>query len=129
MTGHGEKLTRNKQKAIAALLSKPSIPEAAKVVGIGERTLWRWLKDDDFKKEYQEARNQIVIQAIAQVQDGLTEAVKTLRKIMTNDDAPASARVSAAKAMLDIGVKSIDVEDLETRISHIEQQLNGGGND
>ena len=125
MTGHGEKLSLNKQKAIAALISEPSIPKAAKVVGVGEKTLWRWLKDENFKKEYQASRNQIVIQVFAQVQAGLTEAVNTLREVMKNKKAPASSRVSAAKTMLDIGVKSIDVEDLEKRISEIEERING----
>jgi hypothetical protein len=38
MTGHGEKLTRKKEQAIAALLSEPSISRAAKTASIGENS-------------------------------------------------------------------------------------------
>jgi hypothetical protein len=123
MAGHGEKLSRNKEKAIAALLLKPSIPAAAKDVGIGERTLWRWLKDRNFKRAYKEARREVVRQAIAQVQAGLSKAVKTLKNIIDNENAPPSARVSAARVMIDMGLKAIEIEDLESRIEVLEAKL------
>jgi hypothetical protein len=44
MTGHGQKLSRKKESAIAALISLPTIGDAAKLVGIGEKTLFRWLQ-------------------------------------------------------------------------------------
>jgi Holliday junction resolvasome RuvABC DNA-binding subunit len=126
MTGHGEKLSRNKEKAISALISSSSIAEAAKIVGIGEKTLWRWLKLNGFKKAYREARRTIVNQAIAKVQLGMSAAIKTLMCVMIDEKAPASARVSAAKAMIDIGFKASEIEDLESRIENLEMQLSGG---
>ena len=123
MTGHGEKLSRNKEKAISALLSQPSIPEAAKVVGIGERTLWRWLKLESFMESYRKARREVVQQAIALVQGGLSEAVRTLQNVLNDDKAPASARVSAARVMIDMGLKSAVIEDLERRIAEIEKTI------
>jgi hypothetical protein len=124
MTGHGQKLSRKKEQAIAALLSKPSIPEAAAEVGIGEKTLWRWLQVADFKDSYRAARREVVAHAIAQVQAGLGDAVKTLQDIMSDSDAPASARVSAARTMIDMGVKAVEVEDIEGRISKLEKLIN-----
>ena len=123
MAGHGEKLSRKKEQAIAALLAKPSIPEAAKVVGIGERTLWRWLKDDSFKSAYSAARAEIVMLVIAEIQSSLTDAIKTLKEIVLNKEAPSSARVSAAKAMIDIGMKAVFDEDLKQRIEALEDIL------
>ena len=123
MAGHGEKLSRNKEKAIAALLLKPSIPAAAKDVGVGERTLWRWLKDKNFKKAYKEARREVVRQAIAQVQAGLSKAVKTLKNIIDDENASPSARVSAAKTMIDMGLKAVEIEDLESRIEALEARM------
>lgn len=43
MAGHGEKLSRKKELALAALLVSPPLPEAATKVGVHERTLFRWL--------------------------------------------------------------------------------------
>ena len=60
---------------------------------------------------------------VAEIQNGLTDAVKTLREIVKNKDAPASARVSAAKAMIEIGMKAVYDEDLKQRIEAIENIL------
>jgi hypothetical protein len=58
----------------------------------------------------------VVQQAIAQVQQGTGEAVETLRAIMTNGDASASARVSAAKAVLETAIRAVELEDIEQRV-------------
>jgi len=121
MTGHGEKLSRNKERAIAALLVNPSIPDAAKAVGIGDRTLWRWLKIPEFKKAYGDARKELVRHAVVKVQAAMSEAVETLRAIMKDDGAPASARVASARVIIDTGLKAIEIEDLEGRLSAIEE--------
>ncbi len=123
MTGHGQKMLRKKEQAIAALLSQPSIGQAAKKVGIGEKTLFRWLQLDEFRLAYKNARRQVVDQTIAQIQSVLSEAVQTLLSVMADSAAPASAKVSAARALLDIGFKVVEIEDLESRIEKIEKNL------
>ena len=60
MVGHGEKLSRKQEQAIVALLQQSTIAEAARVAGIGETTLWRWLQNDDFKVEYRSAKREAV---------------------------------------------------------------------
>jgi hypothetical protein len=49
-------------------------------------------------------------------------AVETLEAIMQDSEAPASARVSAAKAVLEMAIKAVELEDLEARITALEQQ-------
>jgi hypothetical protein len=43
--GHGEKRSRKQEQFIAALLSNSTVEAAAKVVGIGNVTAWKWRKD------------------------------------------------------------------------------------
>jgi hypothetical protein len=123
MTGHGQKLSRKKEQAIAALLSQPSIGGAAEKIGIGEKTLFRWLQLDEFQRAYKNARRQVIDQTIAQIQSVMSEAVRTLLNVMSDDATPASAKVSAARALLDIGFKVVEIEDLESRIEKIEKNL------
>ena len=49
MVGHGQKLGRKKEAAIAALLTNRSVDEAARAAGVGATTLWRWLKLPEFQ--------------------------------------------------------------------------------
>jgi len=52
MTGHGAKFPRKMDEAIAALLTRPSIEEAARTVGIEPKTLRRWMREQEFKAKY-----------------------------------------------------------------------------
>ena len=127
MAGHGEKWTRKQDQAIAALLVYPTIPAAAKAVGVGETTLWRWLQRDDFQDAYRLAKREAVAQAIAQLQRASGEAVKALSDVMNDPIAPASARVSAAKTILEMAVKGIELEDLAARVEQLEALTEQGG--
>ena len=125
MKGHGEKLSRKQEALISALLTAPTLADAAHTAGIGEVTAWRWLKDATFQATYREARRQVVQQAIVQVQQATGEAVETLRQVMQAADAPASAKVSAAKTILETAVKAVELEDLEARIVALEAAQQG----
>jgi hypothetical protein len=125
MSGHGEKLPRKQEVAISALLTCPSLGEAARRAKIGEYTLRRWLQDADFTEAYRQARRQVVQSAIVQIQVACGEAVQTLRVIMGNADAPASARVSAARTVLEMAVKAVELEDLEQRLTALEAHMTG----
>jgi hypothetical protein len=121
MSGHGEKLSRKQEQGIRALLLQPTLRDAATAIGVDERTLRRWLRDDAvFQIAYREARRAVVQHAIVQVQRATGEAVETLRQVMQDRESPASARVSAAKAILETAVKGIEIEDLEARIAALE---------
>src|SRR6266852_1157532 len=106
MKGHGEKLSRKQDALISALLLAPTLAAAAHTVGIGEVTAWRWLKDATFQAAYREARRAVVQQAIVQIQGACGESVETLRTIMRDPEASASARVSAARTILETAVKA-----------------------
>jgi DNA-binding transcriptional MerR regulator len=122
MSGHGEKLSRKQDQAITAMVTCASITEAAAQCGLAEVTLRRWLKQDGFQQAYRDARRAVVQHAIVQVQRATGEAVETLRAVMQDTDASASARVSAAKAILETAVKAVELEDLEARIAALEAQ-------
>ena len=118
-------LTRKQESLMSALLTAPSLAAAAQHVGISEVTAWRWLKDPAFDHAYREARRVALEQAIVQVQQCTGTAVETLRQIMQDGEASASARVSAARTVLDVAFKILEVEELEQRIADIEAHLAG----
>jgi hypothetical protein len=121
MIGHGAKLPRKRQQAIAALIEAPTIREAAGIVGIGEATLFRWLQDTDFQSAYRDAKRRVVDQAITNIQKISGQAVETLKSIMTDRDMPASTRVACAKAILGTAIKMVELENLTSRIETLEE--------
>jgi phage terminase small subunit len=120
-------LTRRQEAFLATLLSCPTILQAARTAGIAEVTARRWLKEPSFQEAYRTARRHVVQHAVARVQQATCTAVETLEAIMQDPEAPASARVSAAKAVLETAIKGIELEDLEARIAALELTFKGPG--
>jgi hypothetical protein len=78
VVGHGQKLARKQEAAIAALLSQRTVEDAARVAGIGTRTLFRWLELREFREAYLQARRQAFGQASARLQQATGAAVSVL---------------------------------------------------
>lgn len=116
-----DKYDRLKDKAIIALLTAPNIEEAAKCIGIGQTTLYRWLKLPEFQEELKEARRQAVSLAVGKLQQSTATAVNVLQSVAENEESPASARVSAAKTILEMALKAVELEDIVARIEQLEQ--------
>ena len=129
MAGHGSKLWRKQEEAIAALLSHRNIDEAAGAAGVGSRTLLRWMKIPEFEAAYRAARRQAYGQSISRLQQGSTAAATTLLKVMVDVATPPSTRVRAAEAVLSHAAKAIEIEDLDFRLRELEAaaEANNGG--
>lgn len=124
--GHGEKRSRKQEQFIAALLSHPTIEAAAKTVGIGNTTAWRWRNDPAFADRYRGATRDAMRHAAALLQGAAREAVDTLRKIQSGEGSEA-ARVSAARTILEMALKAADLEDVQQRLDAVEQAIRANG--
>ncbi len=117
-SGHGEKRTRKREQAIAALLTAPSLGEAARLAGIGEATLRRWLREPDFATAYRAARRQALEPVVGRLQQAATAAVETLER---NLAAPAeSVQVRAAQILLEQAFRAVELMDLAERVEALE---------
>ena len=96
-------LTPVQERAIIALLNEQTISRAAGVAEVGQRTLYRWLRQPEFSRAYREARREAFGQAIALTQRYAPVAVNTLVQVMMDDSAPSSSKVAAATTLLRFG--------------------------
>ena len=112
-------LTAKQHKAIAALMSSASITKAAALVGVNERTIYTWLEDPAFETAYRTARREAVQSATARLQQASGAAVVVLCQLMVNGT--QSIKLSAAKTVLDLGMKSVELDDLAARLAALEQ--------
>ena len=120
MAGHGEKLGRKQEDAIAALLSQRNIEEAARAAGVGTRTLIRWLKLPEFGKEYRKARREAVHQSVARLQQATGAAATIVLRLMTDPNVPAAVKLRAAECVFDRAFKGVELEDIEVRVAALE---------
>jgi transposase-like protein len=116
-------LTSKQDKVILALLSNPSIADAAKDAGVNPSTVFRWLQDEEFHAAYMKARHDSVKNAVAKLQSSAGDAVAVLTEIMNDKTAVVYARLTAAKSVLELSFKAIELEDLAQRVEELESLL------
>ena len=116
-----EKYSRMKPQAVIAVLSAPTLKQAAQDLGISESTMYRWLEKEDFLEAMREARQQATKQAFAKLQKGTSRMVDVLFSIAEDQMAPHSARVSAAKSVLDAVIKVTEDEEIICRLNRLEK--------
>ena len=124
MTQAADKRMRRQELAIAGLLTCATVELAAKHAGISLSTMNRLLADDGFQRAFRESKQAALQQAIARLTAISGQAVETLRDVMADPNAPASARVQASRVTLDMAIKSAEVEDLMARVQALEEALN-----
>jgi hypothetical protein len=128
MTGHGAKFARKMEQAIAALLARPSIEDAARVAGVGEKTIRRWMQEPQFNARYLQARSASVRQSIARIQQATGAAGGTILRLMTDPNVPAAVRLRAAECVFSLAVKGIELEDIEVRLTELERAAEASKN-
>jgi transposase-like protein len=119
-----ETTTSVRERAVMALLVEPTIARAAQTAGISERTLYRWMREDeDFKTQYRLAKREAFGQAVNLCQRLAPAAIHALAKVMTDPMASANAKVAAASAILKFGSDAIELEDITERLDRIERKV------
>ena len=123
MARGAEKLTTKQAALLAALLEKPTVAEAAEAAGVSLRSAWRYLSEPDFQTEYRAARRAAVEHTIARLQADGAHAARVLREVADDAQAPASARVAAARAIIEQGLSGAKLQDLAEEVEQIKAML------
>ena len=110
-------LTQKQQKALSALLTNPTKEAAAKAAGIESKTLRRYLTDPEFQAEYQKAVSGMIEDAATQARQSLNPALSCLE----DGGETATARISAARSLLEYGLRLTEIADIMKQLEELEQ--------
>lgn len=120
-TGHGEKEARTRERAIVALLTAPRLEDAARQCGTSKSTLCRWLQEPAFQGAFREARHRVLEAALSSLQEAAGAAVVALKRNLRCRK--ASVEVQAARAILDYGMRGVEILELEERVRRLEASV------
>ena len=113
-------LSPRQEAACLALLAGSDTTAAARVAGVSERTMRRWVASMPFREALRaEARSQAQ-QARAYLLGAQRAAVATLRQCLHAES--AATRTRAARAILELGVKHTEI-DHEDRLADLERRM------
>ncbi|HEV3298216.1 MAG TPA: hypothetical protein VG055_01150 [Planctomycetaceae bacterium] len=110
-----------KQEAAAiALASGRTIEQAARASNAGTRTLKTWLHDQPaFASRVTELRGEMTSRALGRLVDAMASAAETLGHLSRKGKSEM-VRLSAARAVLELGTKLRESVELEERIAVLE---------
>lgn len=118
--GHGRKEPVVRDRAILALLNEPTVAKAAAQSGIGERTLRRWLAEDEgFQAAYAAARQTVFQVGINRVQALTPRAIQALEELVGERKYP-HVRLAAARTIAELAIRQHDAETIVRRLEEIE---------
>lgn len=109
-------MNAKQQAALRLLLKGKSQIEAAREVGVDVRTVRRWQESREFQDAYSTEVQELLRAAAVEAQRSLFSAIAALREIVIDKQQSGATRVSAARALLDFGVKlAKNAEETEER--------------
>jgi hypothetical protein len=116
----GGKKDRKLEQFIEGLLSSPNVESAAASAGIGARTAWRWMRDPTVLERLADLRRQSMQHAMTRLQAAASASVDCLCAVQQSGESE-SAKVSAARCILEMALRAAEIGDIVERISKLEQ--------
>ena len=108
------------ESIVSAILTYKTNRAAAKALGMSERYLYDRLRTKRLQEKLQASREQAMQDAMRELQLGMVEAAATLREIVNDRDVLPQARISAATALLQNGLKLTEQLDILKRLEALE---------
>lgn len=121
-TQESTQLTDRQLVALPYIVASASLSEGAHLANIGRTTLYRWMDDPEFRASLERLRSQAADLARTELQGLMLKAILALAEAMEDPD--ANTRLRAARATLYIGLKSIDIKELQERVDRLDDAFN-----
>jgi hypothetical protein len=115
------KLSDRQLKAIPIIVANATYTKGCKKARLNRTTFYEWMKQPEFKAELDRQRNEVTAEAFGVLSQGLTKAVETLVGLLDIKD--DRLKRLAAKDIIDFIVRHKENEDLDERLTAIEQRL------
>ena len=111
-------LSENQFIAIELLMASQPVAKAAESAGVSRVTIYRWLKNDDFKAELDKRKNALIERSSRKLAGALDQAVDVLIALLKSKN--QNVRRLAAGNLIEYSMKLSGLTDLEKRIQALE---------
>jgi hypothetical protein len=116
-----KELTARQSRVIPYLLAAPSLEEGCKRARVSKVTVYAWLKQEVFRKELKQRRDELIERALDTLKTAVAKATETLVKHLDCEQPTISLR--AAQSIVGFAQSTLECEKLEKRIQILEERL------
>jgi len=115
-----------KQNAfILELAVNGNVKKACQVAGISEKTGHNWLKDENFTSALNNVRESLVSRSLNSLMMSLDKAVNAVIRILEDERTSTTAKLSAARLIIENSLKFREQQTLLQRVEELEKQMKG----
>jgi hypothetical protein len=119
--GHGDKLPRKGKAAVLALLTEPTVREAADKVGIKVQTLCEWMKLPEFVELWQRASSEAFEHGLKRLQSVTSLTVEVLEEALRNGN--RIERLRAAAIVMSHVLRVYELREMEEADQRREKRI------
>lgn len=106
---------------IAGLLANTTVRATAQATGISEATIYKYLKDEAFKQEYEDRRRAMLEDNCHTLQANMNKAINELVEIIDNKATSPQVRLNAIDMLLRHTYKQTEMVDILARLDALEE--------
>lgn len=117
-----EPLSRNQERAIDAMLQTSSMADAARVAGIGYRTIKRYMGQPAFVEELKRRRAEVTQETTTGLVVLARRGAEALHELLEDPDTPPSIIARVGIAAQDMARQAVELEDVLARLEVLEKQ-------
>lgn len=115
-----EGLTRNQERALDALLDAPSMAAAARLIGLSDRTLRRYMAQPAFADELRRRRAVLAQEAATGLVVLARRGREALAGLLEDPNTPPAILARVGIAAQDLARQALDQDDILARIDALE---------
>src|SRR5438132_7579238 len=106
---------------VSALAKGATVAQAAAQAGVSERTVYRRLGEQAFRDQIEALQNEMLQRAVAMLTAAAQEGIRSLVDLQ-NESTPPAVRRSAARDILEMGIRLREAAELEKRVIALENR-------
>ena len=118
-------LRENERLAADLLARGKTCREVARALGIAEKTLYNWRKRPAVQRAIYNMQQELIDSSQSRNVALMPEAIATLTSIMNDENARASDRIAASRALLNGAAAYQERKLLERTVADLEHQIYG----
>lgn len=117
------KKEKTKDRIIAGLLANSTVSETAKAIGISESTIYRYLKSEEFREEYEHKRIEMLSDNCHTLQANMNKAINELVDIIGCKDNSPQIKLNAIDMLLRHSYRLTEQCDILERLEKLEKNI------
>ena len=113
---------KNWHEIALVYLNSATKKEMAEKLGVGYSTVKQWCQKKEFLDALNEVRTTAFEKAMQKVSIYASDAVTELHRMGMSEDTPATAKVSALRALIDASFGAFEISEIEPLLRQIRER-------